>query len=196
MSQTPIREALSILEHERFVESAPKKGYRIKVQDVQEIEDLYDVRIAIEVLAAENAASSLSQANHDRLVDVLDKFPNLITIGEKAQILELEQRVHLIIMEATGNQRLSEIGRDILDRIWMVQKIVLFSSEHWIESYQQHVEIFNTLKDGDSDRAAALMKKHLCWGKELVLTRLKDEDDFMSSIISGFPQVHKNLDNQ
>ena len=196
MSQTPIREALVILEHERMVESVSKKGYRIKAQDIQEIEDLYDVRIAVEVLAAEKAANSMSRVDHDRLAEVIEQFPNLIKLGEKAQILELEQRVHIMIMEATGNLRLSEIGRDILDRIWMVQKIVLFTSEHWSESHRQHAEISCMLKDGDSAGAAALMKKHLHWGKELVIARLKDKDDFMSSIISGFPEAHMSFGNR
>ena len=155
MSQTPIREALVILAHERLVESVSKKGYRIKAQDIQEIADLYDVRIAVEVLAAEKAANSMSRVEHDRLAEVIDQFPNLIKLGEKAQILELEQRVHVVIMEATGNPRLSEIGRDILDRIWMVQKIVLFTSEHRNESHRQHAEISRMLKDRGSDGAAA-----------------------------------------
>ena len=193
MSQTPIREALVILEHERLVESVSKKGYRIKAQDIQEIADLYDVRIAVEVLAAEKAANSMGRVEHDRLADVIDQFPNLIKLGEKAQILELEQRVHVVIMEATGNPRLSEIGRDILDRIWMVQKIVFFNSKHWDESLKQHESIAHLLKAKDSDRASALMRQHLEWGKKLILERIMDKDDYMASIITGHPEAQMDL---
>jgi len=193
MSQTPVREALAILEHEHLIDSVAKKGYRIKAQGIHEIGNLYDVRIAVEVMAAEKAAISMSPRDHERLANVIDQFPDLIALDNKAQFLELEQRFHIIIMEAAGNPRLSEIGRDILARIWMVQKIVFFNSKHWGESLKQHEGIAHLLKANDSDRAAALMKQHLEWGKELILERMADKDDYMASVITGHPEVQMDF---
>lgn len=193
MSQTPVREALAILEHEHLVESVAKKGYRIKAQDIHEIGNLYDARIAVEVMTTEKAANSMSPRDNERLADVIDQFPDLVALDNKAQFLELEQRFHIIIMEAAGNHRLSAIGRDILDRIWMVQKIVFFNSKHWDESLKQHESIAHLLKAKDSDRASALMRQHLEWGKKLILERIADKDDYMASIITGHPEAQMDL---
>ena len=56
MSQTPVREALSMLEKEHLIERKPQKGFRVSALSLQGVEDLYDLRIALEVLAARQAA--------------------------------------------------------------------------------------------------------------------------------------------
>src|SRR5512139_840580 len=56
MSQTPVREALSMLEKEHLIEREPQKGFRVSTLNTQGVEDLYDLRIALEVLAAQQAA--------------------------------------------------------------------------------------------------------------------------------------------
>lgn len=178
MSQTPVREALCILEHEHFVDILPKRGYAVKVMDVKEFIDIYDMRLAIEVLAVEQATKRIKEAEKNKLGkllgDISRKKPSI-------NIMEAEQEFHSIILEATGNSLLEQTGKRILDRIWMVQKIVLYNSEHWSESSLDHQNIFNEMEQGHGNRAAKLMKNHLQWGRELVLARLEDGDDFLSS---------------
>ena len=72
MSQTPIREALCILEHEHFVVRLPKRGYVVNVMDVNEFIDIYDMRIAIEVLAVELATQKIKAAGITRLEKILN----------------------------------------------------------------------------------------------------------------------------
>lgn len=176
MSQTPIREALCILEHEHFVVRLPKRGYVVNVMDVNEFIDIYDMRIAIEVLAVELATQKIKAAGITRLEKILND------IGKeepKINIMEAEQEFHSIILESTENSLLEQTGKRILDRIWMVQKIVLHSSKHWSESDSDHRKIFEGIKSGHGKQASEIMKKHLQWGKQLVLSRLEDGDDFL-----------------
>jgi DNA-binding GntR family transcriptional regulator len=179
MSQTPIREALCILEHEHFVVRMPKRGYAVKVMDVKEFVDIYDMRLAIEVLAVELAARKIKDAEIARLEKLLDDT------GKKkprVNIMEAEQEFHSIILESSDNPLLEQTGKRILDRIWMVQKIVLHNSKHWSESNCDHKKIFNEIKSGHKERASEIMKRHLNWGRQLVLSRLEDGDDFLSTL--------------
>jgi len=196
MSQTPIREALCILEHERLIERVHKKGYLVRFLDIQEISDLYDLRIAVEVLATEKITGKMTQAQLDELYNILNKLQVFIDKREKRQILEFEQKIHVSILEATDSNLLIETGRSILERIWMLQKIILFTSKHWAKSQRQHLEIVKSLADGDPEKSAALVKKHLSWGKELILKRLHDEDDFLSSIVTGTSEIFQAFQNQ
>ena len=183
MSQTPVREALCILEHERFIERIYKKGYSVRLMNAQDVCDLYDLRIGVETVAAERAAESISKKRLKSLETTLELIENAILNGKKASILKHEQSFHLQILQATKSWIILETGRSILERIWMLQKIVLFSSEHWDESQKQHLELLDCLTRGDAQKSHDFMKRHLNWGKTLVLDRINDKDDFMGNIV-------------
>ncbi|MED3562919.1 GntR family transcriptional regulator, partial [Bacillus xiapuensis] len=56
VSSTPIREALKMLAQERLLEAVPHHGVRIKRLSLKEIEDMYELRVELEGLAAQLAA--------------------------------------------------------------------------------------------------------------------------------------------
>jgi DNA-binding GntR family transcriptional regulator len=186
ISQTPVREALSMLEKENLISREPQKGFRVKSMSMQEIEDLYDLRIALEVLSVRQAAERITLYNRKRLKGLLSKVGRLLESGNKQGILELEQNFHTIILEASGNKPLAEMGRAILDRIWIIQNINLLTSNHLSDAHPQHVKVFEAIQDGDSQKAGLLMGSHIKLAKEFVISRLKRSDDILSNLV-GFP---------
>ncbi len=187
MSQTPIREALSKLEREYLVNRLSNQGYVVRSMDLKEVEDIYDVRIALEVMAAEEAATHITGVTQTKLSHILEDAMNLMNKGDKGRTLDLEQDFHMVIMEASGNHFLVDIGKGILERIWMIQNVNIFTSDHMTVAHQEHIEILKALKQRDPQKAAALMKKHLQFAKKFVISRLKNSDDFLSKLLAGFP---------
>jgi DNA-binding GntR family transcriptional regulator len=187
MSQTPIREALSKLEQESLVHRHSTQGYVVRSMDLKEVEDIYDVRIALEVLAAEEAATRMSKADRKKLSHILGEVTRLVKKGDKWQILKLEQDFHVIIMETSGNRFLTEIGKNILERIWMIQNVNILTSDHLINAHPQHVEIYKALEQANPQKAATLMKKHIQLAKKFVISRLRNSDDVLAKLITGFP---------
>lgn len=187
MSHTPIREALSMLEREHLVERRPQRGFIVRGLDLQEVEDLYDLRISLEELAARNAAKRIRLPERQRLSAILGEVGRRLAAGNKSRILELEQDFHVVILEASGNQPLAEMGRGILDRIWIIQNINLLTTNHLSEAHPQHLKVFQAIESGDSKTAAALMKRHITEAKEFVLSRLRRKDDVLSQMMCGFP---------
>jgi len=188
MSQTPVREALSKLEHEHLADRHAQKGYVVRVLKLKDVSDIYDLRMALEVVAAEEAATRMADADRKRLSQLLEEVGILIKKAEKAKVLALEQEFHMRIMEATGNWFLTEILGSIFDRIWMIQNVNILTSNHLIDAHQQHWEIYKALEKANPLKSAALMKKHLKFTKKFVLSRLQDSDDFLSKLIMGFPE--------
>lgn len=186
ISQTPVREALSMLEKENLIDREPQKGFRVKSLSMQEVEDLYDFRISIEVLSARLSAKRITPTDCKRLSSLLSKVGHLIESGNKRGILELEQNYHTIILEASGNKPLANAGRAILDRIWIIQHINLFTTDHLIHVHPEHIGVFEAIKNGDSHKAGLLMARHLTFAKEFLISRLKRSDDILSNLM-GFP---------
>jgi DNA-binding GntR family transcriptional regulator len=187
MSQTPVREALSMLEKEHLINREPQKGYRVGTLSMQEIEDLYDLRIALEMLAVRQAAKRMSASTRRRLSSILTEFGRLLKTAQKQRILERGQDFHVVVLEASGNRPLAEIGRAILDRIWVIQNINLLTTDHLSDAHPQHLQILEALERGDAKKAASLMEKHLTQAKEFVLSRLKNGDDILSRMMQASP---------
>jgi DNA-binding GntR family transcriptional regulator len=195
MSQTPVREALSMLEKEHLIEREPQKGFRVSTLNTQGVEDLYDLRIALEVLAAQQAARRMTASDRNRIARLLAEVGRRMHAGDrdKQRILQLEQDFHVIILEASGNKPLAEMGRAILDRIWIIQNINLLTTDHLNTAHPQHVTLFAALKEGDPKRAARLMERHLRIAKTFVLSRLKADGDILSKLMMGFPSTEPGI---
>jgi DNA-binding GntR family transcriptional regulator len=187
MSATPVREALSMLEREHMIERRPQKGYVVRGLNLQEIEDLYDLRISLEELAARQAAKRIEKTECKRLAAILEEVGRHLKDPNKPRILELEQDFHVVIFKASGSRPLAEIGCGILDRIWIIQNINLLTTGHLSDAHPQHLQVFQAIANGDSKRAAALMKKHITFAKDFVLSRLKRSDDVLSHWMLGAP---------
>ncbi len=192
MSQTPVREALSKLEHEHLVDRHPQKGYSVRALNLKDVSDIYDLRMALEVVAAEEAATRMRDTDRKNLSRLLQEIDRLIKKGEKARVLTLEQEFHMKIMAATGNRFLTEILGSIFERIWMIQNINILTSDHLVDAHKQHQEIYQALEKADAPKSAALMKKHLKFTKKYVLSRLQNRDDFLSRLIAGFPETRQS----
>lgn len=194
MSQTPVREALSMLEKEHLIEREPQKGFRVSALSLQGVEDLYDLRIALEVLAAHQAAQRMTLPGRKHLSGLLSEVSRSLKTGNKQRMLELEQDFHVIILDASGNKPLAEMGRAILDRIWIIQNINLLTTDHLSDAHPQHLKVFEAIKDGDSQKAATLMNRHLTFAKEFVLARLKSSDDILAKLMMGFPVTDSDIE--
>jgi len=191
MSQTPVREALSKLEHEHLADRHPQKGFVVRALKLKDVSDIYDLRMALEVVAAEEAATRMEDADRKRLAHLLEEVDILIKRGEKAQVLALEQEFHMRIAEATGNWLLTEIMRSVFDRIWMIQNVNILTSSDLTLAHKQHIDLYHALEKANPVKSAALMKKHLKFTKKFILSRLQDSDDFLSKLIMGFPETRQ-----
>ena len=109
-------------------------------------------------------------------------------------MLELEQNFHVIILEASGNKPLAEMGRAILDRIWIIQNINLLTTDHLSDAHPQHLNVLEAIKNGDSKKAAMRMHRHLTLAKEFVLSRLRSSDDILSKLMMGFPLAELGIE--
>lgn len=188
ISRTPIREALSRLEQEHLVVRSPMKGFAVKALDLKEIEDLFNVRTAIELLAVRQAASRMNPETLRQLAVSLKSTARWIQEKEKSRSLELEQNFHVKILEASGNIPLAEIGAGVLERIWAIQRLNFITSDLLTEAHEQHTEIFEALAEGNPRKAEAAMRRHMRDTTRDLLARLKDRNDIIHKAIAFDPR--------
>ena len=171
VSRVPVREALRALEAEGFVESRPNVGSRIAQIPVDEADDLFAVREALEMSTARRAATRarelFTQESRPEewwrlrsgLEAILDEGDAAIEAGELERLVELNERFHLGIAELSGSATLATLLRQLSRKIEWLYALDAFSRGKRL--WPDHRAILAAIDSGDADRATELMGWHV-----------------------------------
>jgi DNA-binding GntR family transcriptional regulator len=189
MSQTPVREALLRLEQEQFIQRRSRKGFTVASFTLDQVRDLYDLRIVIELAGVHWAVRRLDRPALEKMEKSMEETEALLKSGPISEILSLEHHFHALILEAAGNTPMQRMGRVVLDRIRLIQNLSLYTSDRVSQAQVQHREIYQALLDQNAETAATLMESHLKEARDHLLARLKNEDDILSLLLSDLSEA-------
>lgn len=172
-SRTPVREALILLEREGLVEGAANRGSTVKRYDRAELEELYNIRAALEGHAAREAAKRITPEVVEALWASCDRFARLRTSGELELPLLTEENLtfHGIILELAGSERLARMVNEVTALPSIHKAYMSYSDEHRETVEQAHRAITQALEAGDAAAAAELTQAHVLWAKDRALAR-------------------------
>lgn len=185
VSRTPVREAMSQLATEGFLEQVPKHGYFVKVLTRKELAELFDIRILLEGYAVARATDAVPLKGLDDLdrlcvhmKEIIDEMSGRadLTAGDpivRQQILN-DVAFHLTIIRSAEVPR---VLRMVSDLRLLTQ---LFSAKHvdrWLvdpvtpllETWDEHRSIVAAIRDRDHGLARERMEAHLELGKRRAL---------------------------
>ncbi len=161
VSRTPIREAIGKLTKEGLVEHRPYQGNFVRAFNARQINDLYEVRKALEILATRLAVPKLTDANVAELRAILDAVHDAYECGDLIAYGTADRRFHDTIAHFSENETLLES----LDRLGLQIQIVRTAANHdpgVVErTARQRPAILAALEARDADGAAALMAAHI-----------------------------------
>lgn len=159
LSRTPLREAMLRLEKEGLVEVRPRMGTFVSHLNLQEIQEMYQVRRELEGLAARLAAE---RAPPERIAEVekeLRRHPLKGEINYKA-LSEAGQGLHRLIVESCGNRVLARMIRSLQDHFMRFRSLSLDLPEKILASHREHLQILEAIKRGDGPLAERLVHEH------------------------------------
>src|SRR5439155_1404533 len=117
VSRTPVREALTRLVQEGYVSFLPNRGFTCKEIRLQEAEELYDLREALEAFAVEKAIENLTDDGLDDFVNKVDRYGEDVQKRFTKERLVYDQDIHLGIARLSGNATLTKTLAQIFERI-------------------------------------------------------------------------------
>jgi DNA-binding GntR family transcriptional regulator len=158
VSTTPVREALASLQAEGLIRIDAHRGAIVFTPTVEDMTQCFEIRRALEPLAAAQAVSNLTDAQLDAIEDVIKQMRKT---RDFSKWLDLNDRFHLTLYAASGNGRLEEI-------IDSLRK----SSRYYIHLYLQHSRATDTADDEhaailaacrarDTVQVRSLMRRHV-----------------------------------
>lgn len=117
IGRTPFREACNRLHNEQLLAAVPRRGYFVPELTFRGVRDLLEVRIMLEGLAAELAASRAQQVEIDELERCLQQATQAArTAGALDKVIESNQQFHLQIARMSHNRELEGVVRGVLER--------------------------------------------------------------------------------
>ena len=161
LGRTPIREALRTLAHERLVEVYPRRGMFVAALDPRDLSALSEVREQLEPYAAGLAAERRTDEDLEVIDELIADLDAAAVAPDMRQLIELDQRIHHHIYRCAHNDFL----QDACDqhymhalRIWF---LALDRVSHLGEAVAEHRDLLVAIREGDAERAAAVMSSHV-----------------------------------
>lgn len=200
MSMTPIREAVNRLASEGLLEQLPGAGAFVRRLARHEFAQLYDVREALEPLAAAHAAALATPLEIAELRTVSAASLDVIRCmrdggtddpGTFARWRHLEARFHAVLVDAARNAWLSKVVGDLklLTTVFARRRELRGFPDvaGAVQTWRDHRRLIRAVEDRDGARAATLMRSHIRVGRDAVLAVLSAVDVDGVAASSGVP---------
>jgi DNA-binding GntR family transcriptional regulator len=159
-SRTPIIQALKRLETEGLVQIIPQVGCRVIAPSSAAIEELYSLRGALDGLAAETAASKMSERDLRELKLVVSRMDVAAEESLRERYAELNQEFHHRIMQASGKPRVAQISAGIWSDLRFQLARQPMASDLIVESQAEHHALYDALEERSARKARSAAEKH------------------------------------
>ena len=167
VSKTPVREALKKLTLEGFIEVLPRKGYFITSISVEDLRDIFQIRMILEVGASEIAIANASLNDIEKLKEIANTKVKTINSKSYIEYSEINYQFHLLIARSTKNNILANMIKGLLNQL----RRVLYKDLHNLDfenMKNEHLKIVDAIEKKDISLARRIMEKHLLDAKKRI----------------------------
>ena len=174
VSRVPLREAVPWLERDGFVHSRPRRGAVVSRWDEKAIDDLFDVRLSLEVGAARYAARQVARGGSlDPLNHALDEAQRTVAGGDPFQIARTSTAFHEAVIETSSNELMVSLMKNISGRItWL---FFLTSGLPADEAFHDHVLLRDAIASGNERVAESVAYAHIERDRQPTFDAMKDK---------------------
>ncbi len=162
ISRTPLINALKLLEKEHLVEPRPRRGFYVRVFDLDEMLAVFELREVLEGLACRKAAEAITPEQIKRLRTFFAAFAELTTITDVKAYAEEDKAFHAFLIEIGANTFLSSILETYNIIKASYQSV---ATEGLIrkpgETIGEHIAIIDAICQRNASEAERLMRIHL-----------------------------------
>lgn len=180
VSTTPVREAFTVLAREGILEQDAHRGVKVILPSQENLQENYEIRMALEPLAAERAATNIGESELEELdvqlrrMKAADGDPQ--GAEEESERADANRIFHQIVCDAAGRPRVAELTEQLRNSAEVFVRIAV---NHPPVSYRkradrEHAAIIKALRAQDGAAAGEKMKVHLQHNYEHISKSLAD----------------------
>ena len=180
VSQTPVREAIVRLEHERLLERAETRSLQVIVPTLRQLREMALIQASLRGLGARLAATNADASDVEEIVEAFEATRAARrSDGPSAEMLsgirELNRRFHRRIDVASHNPSLIDMIDTAIAFDWQLRLRAVHESHRTlspIHGAEEHKAIVEAIRDQDGDKAERLARTHALNGSENYLSQV------------------------
>jgi len=174
VSRQPVQQALLILRTQGFVRDAPGRGLIVAPLDASEVRDLYQLRGAMEALAAGLAALRGEAWLKREGGALIDEGRAALSRGSLAEQIAADIAFHQLLARASGNAMLEGALAPHWAKFRRIMAEVLREGEQRSRRiWDEHAAILEAVVAGDDARAETIVRGHLAKASQLLVQRIE-----------------------
>jgi DNA-binding GntR family transcriptional regulator len=161
VSRTPIREAIRMLEQEGLAVTIPRKGAEVACMTEKDMEDVLQIREALDELAVSIACEQITAQEIVELKHTTEEFEKSTKSGDIKRIAEADVKFHDIIYRATRNPKLIAMLNNLREQMYRYRVEYLKDKTNYPTLMKEHREIVDGLTAKQKDVVTKAMHRHL-----------------------------------
>jgi len=178
VSRSPVREALVDLVTEGLVRFERNRGVRVVEQDQHDVEEIFELRLLLEVPATRRAIQLLGHRKAELFATLEDELTAMRQhIGDEVAFMTHDAAFHRSVLDYSGNRRLSAIVTELRDQTRALGISTVGRSRSLPEILREHEAIFAAIRAGDAEAAALQMELHVRHTRDLLVGQIVRRTD-------------------
>jgi len=167
VSRTPVREALYRLEREGYIDVSPRNGWSVKPFDFTLFENLYDVRVVLELAAVRRLCEMEPEPDLAELSAIWLVEPRG-RVRDPNAVCDMDEDFHRQLLGAAGNPEMARIHHEIAERIRIIRRLDFTQPERIDATYDEHSQILRHIMKRELLEAQPLLRSHIEASKAVV----------------------------
>jgi DNA-binding GntR family transcriptional regulator len=167
VSQSPVREAIRDLAAVGFLEIEPYRGARIRQFTREEFLDDMEIRGELEAIAAQRAATRVTEAQLQKLRSLVEQMREKGEAGDAHGQAMMNTEFHRTVVDAAGSEGLMRAWA-VLEPFARTYLTAMVPGTDLVWLGDRHSAIVDALAAGDADLAASVMRQHAGEARDLL----------------------------
>ncbi len=174
VSRTPVREAIRKLELEGFVVMIPRRGTYVADLSIKDINEVFEIRTALDVLAAGLAVERITEDELEQLERLLVEIGELIETDDTDRIVEVDSQFHDVLYRASRNDRLVGIINNLREQFTRFRSISIQYPGRMVKSVEEHRRLVEAIASRDTELAQQIAREHMENSEQTLLQDLNE----------------------
>ena len=161
MSRTPVREALFRLRNEGFLGVESKLGWYVLPIDFDRLEQLYDLRVVLEMAAVQRLCARADAAPEMDALKSIWLVPPAERLTDARRVGAHDEAFHATLVRAAGNDEMARVHWDVTERIRIIRRLDFTRPDRIEATYIEHAKLLRAIIQKKADQAQLLLKTHI-----------------------------------
>ncbi len=175
VSRTPVREAIRKLEKEGLAVINPRRGAEVAKMTEKDLDDVLQVRTALESLAFTMASDHIDEKGLADLKEAMLEFEKAVQGDDVKLMVEKDEDFHNVIYTATGNPKLLVLITNIREQMYRYRFEYLMDRNSYPRLVEEHREIYECLEKHDTIRGENAIQLHISGQRKGVKIRINQQ---------------------